>query len=58
MPLVGSHANMVRMMIREYKNTGKIGSSHPENLQDAVDQANAIAYAKIRNRKRKKKKGN
>lgn len=36
-------ANM-KEMVGSYKETGKIGTSHPKSLKEAMKQAAAIAY--------------
>ena len=38
----------IEMMMGEYKKTGKIGTSSPENEEAARKQAAAIAYANAR----------
>jgi hypothetical protein len=38
----------IEMVIREWKETGKIGSSHPETEEDARKQAAAVCYGSAR----------
>lgn len=56
MPLIQSPSNKARSanvaeVIRSYKNTGKIGTSHPANKEKATAQAVAIAYKTQRENK-------
>lgn len=39
-----SHANIVKELLDEYKKSGKIGNTHPRDLEHATSIANAIAY--------------
>lgn len=47
----------IRKMIREYKRTGKITTSRaqyrPRTLKEAVAQASAIEYGRVRGKRRK-----
>ena len=36
----------IRELVNSWKKTGKIGNSRPENEEEAIRQATAIAYAK------------
>ena len=47
-----SHGEKVGELIRAFKKTGKIGTSRPDSKKAAVAQANAIAYAKERERRK------
>jgi hypothetical protein len=38
----------IREIIRSYKRTGRIGTSRPKSLTEAMRQASAIAYSKAR----------
>lgn len=46
MPIDGKqkHSDIVRELITEYKESGKIGTSEPKDMDTALKQANAIAY--------------
>lgn len=46
MPIDGrkKHGDIVSELIKEYKDTGKIGNSEPKDMETALKQANAIAY--------------
>lgn len=39
-----SHGNIVKELLDEYKKSGKIGNTHPRDLDHARSIANAIAY--------------
>ena len=59
MPLVkGSGRKSIRQNIEEllssYKSSGKIGTSSPKNMEEARQQAVAIAYQKARETGRRK----
>lgn len=46
MPIDGrkSHGNIVKELIEEYKESGKIGNTEPDDMKHALEIANAIAY--------------
>jgi len=49
MPLKHSKSKSARSanieeLVSSYKKKGKIGTSHPKSLKDAIAQASAIAY--------------
>jgi hypothetical protein len=56
MPLVAgrsksAHSANMKELVRAFKSSGKIGTSHPKSMKAAVAQANAIAYDKQRRSK-------
>ncbi len=48
-----AHSSNVKELLTKFKETGKIGTSHPANVDAAMKQANAISFAKSRKGKKK-----
>lgn len=44
----------IKELIHSYQQSGKIGTSHPESLKDAISQSAAIAYSVQRKAKKKR----
>ncbi len=45
----------IQEMLHKFKQTGKIGTSHPASMKKAQEQASAIAFETSRKSTRKKK---
>ena len=47
----GKRGTNINELLHSYKETGKIGTSHPKSMKKAKAQAAAIAYSKERESK-------